>query len=231
MHSRGAAQILTIPIAIGLVLLGGACSSSSSSAKSSSAFSKGLVTFYSPAKGSAPVLSSTFTSCVAKGLKPADQDAVAAKKSVSDSLALSDAISIRVVRASEHCDHATTAKGVQQRILDPSESPFHLTAAQKACSSGKLTQTMSALDDSKVQGSFSADLNNAITRAFSTCIPLSKYIGGLVSAQLTSTTPAQAQCVGDAVAKTTTFDQLINQPDAVNATVTAALSTCGVKTS
>jgi hypothetical protein len=217
-----------VPVAavvVALALLGlVACSSSSSSP-----FSKGLADFYSPAKGGPPALTSGFVSCVANHLTKADQTKVAGAKTVSASRGLADAVTIRVVRASDQCNHPITARGVQARILDSSEGPFDVTSSQKACVNNKLPATLSKLDDSKVTGSFSVDLNNAITRAFAACVPLSQYIGGLVTAQLSHTTPDQAKCVGDAVAKTSSYQDLVNSPDSVTSAVNAALAICGLQ--
>jgi hypothetical protein len=231
MHSMGVLRVLAATTLVGLVALGAACSSSSTdkAGQADPGFPKGLVYFYSPAKGTGPTLSATFTGCVAKGLSKEDQAEVAGKKSVSESLALSDAISIRVIRASEHCDHATTATGVQLRLLDPGESAFNLTATQKTCVNEKVTVALPKLDESKIQGSNSPELSKAIIGSFSGCVPVSQFIAGEVKGELSGTTAAQATCVGDDVAKTTNYDQMINSPDDANATVTSALTACGVK--
>lgn len=215
-----AVTIAALAATVGLV----GCSSSGSSA--SPTFSKGLVYFYSPAKGTAPALSSSFTNCVAQHLKKPDQTAVAGAKNVSQSLAISDAVSIRVVRASDSCDHKTTATGVQHRILDGGETVFDMTPQQKSCVSDKTTTALPKLDETKIKGSNSPEVSKAIIGSFQGCVPISQFIAGEVKGELTGTTPAQAKCIGDAVAKTTTYDQMVNNPDAVNATVTSAVSTC-----
>jgi hypothetical protein len=142
-----------------------ACSSSSTTA--SADFTKGVTVFFTPAGGQAPKLPSSFVNCVYAKLPAGDRTTIGTLTSTSDSAKLGDASGVRLTRAADQCDASLTNQLIEASAF--AGAPSSISAAQKTCATGKIISSLAALDDSKLKGSNTNTVQDAVKTALKGC--------------------------------------------------------------
>ncbi len=154
-----------LALALALLVVAAACSSSGSSATPS--FSKGLTVFYTADGAHAPVLPAKFVNCVYGKIPAGDRTSVGKLTASSSTSALLDAAGVRVTRASDQCDANLTNQLIEASAF--AGAPSTISASQKSCATSKIISSLSAIDDSKLTGSNTSTVSNAVQAAEKSC--------------------------------------------------------------
>jgi hypothetical protein len=162
---RSRSHVLVVLALVTAGLLAAACSSSAP--KASSSFDKGLTLFYTPSGAQAPTIPSSFSGCVYGKSTAADRAVLSKVTSQNDLNDMADAVGVRITRSSNACDASLTAQLVEAEAF--AGAPSSISASEKSCITTKAIDAIVAIDDTKLSGSNSKTVQDAVTNAAKAC--------------------------------------------------------------